>query len=115
MKDDSKKAIAINSSIANIDGKVIINPSVVMRKQEVKFYRVFVSGTYTDLFNERQSIIQVLLEHSYMPESMEFWSCLPKSEEGKWKIIRQYIDTCDYYVLIMNLRVQSSNASSCSW
>jgi hypothetical protein len=97
----SNRAIAIDSSIANINGKVNVTQNRVFRGREEKFYRVFISGTFEDLQKEREEVMKVLLESSYMPAGMEFFRVL---DDKMFQLIMQYIDTCDYYIVIIKNR-----------
>ena len=46
-----------------------------------KRYQVFVSSTYMDLREERQEVIQALLELDCIPSGMELF---PASDETQW-------------------------------
>ena len=63
-----------------------------------KRYQVFVSSTYEDLREERQEVIQALLELDCIPPGMEL---IPAADEDQWTLIRQVIDDCDYYIVII--------------
>lgn len=62
-----------------------------------KRYQVFVSSTYEDLRNERQEVMQALLELDCIPSGMELF---PAADEDQWSLIKRVIDECDYYVII---------------
>lgn len=64
---------------------------------EVK-HQVFVSSTYRDLVEERKAVIHALLELDCIPAGMELF---PAADEDAWTLIREVIDGCDYYVLIL--------------
>lgn len=64
---------------------------------EIK-HQVFVSSTYRDLIEERKSVIHALLELDCIPAGMELF---PATDEDAWTLIREVIDDCDYYVLIL--------------
>lgn len=64
---------------------------------EIK-HQVFVSSTYRDLIEERKSVIHALLELDCIPAGMELF---PAADEDAWTLIREVIDDCDYYVLIL--------------
>ncbi len=69
-----------------------------------KRYQVFISSTYVDLVEERKEVIQALLELDCMPSGMELF---PAANESQWNLIKQVIDECDYYVLIIGGRYGS--------
>lgn len=63
-----------------------------------KKYQVFVSSTYEDLIEERKEVTQALLESNCIPTGMELF---PASNIKQWEIIKNVIDDCDYYLLIL--------------
>jgi len=63
-----------------------------------KKYSVFVSSTFEDLKEERQLVINSLLQMDCFPVGMEYFNA---SDESQWNVIKQLIDDCDYYVLII--------------
>jgi hypothetical protein len=63
-----------------------------------KRYQVFVSSTYDDLQEERQEVMQALLELDCMPAGMELF---PAASEDQWTLIKKVIDDCDYYIVII--------------
>ena len=63
-----------------------------------KRYQVFVSSTYADLREERQEVIQALLELDCIPAGMELF---PAADDDQWTLIRKVIDDCDYYIVIL--------------
>lgn len=67
-------------------------------------YQVFVSSTYKDLQAERQEVIQALLELDCIPAGMELF---PATDESQWNLIKQVIDDCDYYIVIIGGRYGS--------
>lgn len=73
---------------------------VAVEKRE----QVFVSSTYLDLTEERQEVIQTLLEADCIPAGMELF---PASDDEKWALIKRVIDDCDYYVLVIGGRYGS--------
>ncbi len=64
---------------------------------EIK-HQVFVSSTYKDLIEERQNVIHALLELDSIPAGMELF---PATDEDAWSLIREVIDGCDYFILIL--------------
>jgi len=62
-----------------------------------KRYQVFVSSTYADLREERQRVIQALMEMDCIPSGMELF---PAADEEQWHFIKRVIDDCDYLLII---------------
>jgi hypothetical protein len=69
-------------------------------------YQVFVSSTFTDLKEERQAVVQALLNLEHFPAGME---AFPASDDDAWTLIRGVIDDSDYYVLVIGGRYGSTN------
>ncbi len=70
-------------------------------------HQVFVSSTYKDLVEERKAVIHALLELDCIPAGMELF---PAADEDAWTLIKDVIDGCDYYVLILAGKYGSQNA-----
>jgi hypothetical protein len=77
-----------------------------------KRYQVFVSSTYADLKQERQRVIQALMEMDCIPAGMELF---PAADEEQWDFIRRVIDDCDYYLLIIGGRYGSTTPEGVSY
>lgn len=77
-----------------------------------KRYQVFVSSTYADLRDERQRVIQALMEMDCIPSGMELF---PAADEEQWEFIKRIIDDCDYYLLIIGGRYGSTTAEGISY
>jgi hypothetical protein len=73
---------------------------MVMERRE----QVFVSSTYLDLREERQEVIQTLLEADCIPSGMELF---PASDDDRWTLIQRVIDDSDYYLLVIGGRYGS--------
>lgn len=69
-----------------------------------KKYQIFISSTYEDLKDERQKVMDTILEMGHFPIGMEMFSA---ANEGQWKIIKETIDSTDFYVLIIARRYGS--------
>jgi hypothetical protein len=69
-----------------------------------KRYQVFFSSTYEDLKEERQQVMQALLELDCIPSGMELF---PAADDDQWNLIKQVIDDCDYYIVIIGGRYGS--------
>ena len=78
---------------------------------EVK-HQVFVSSTYKDLVEERKAVIHALLELDCIPAGMELF---PAADEDAWSLIKEIIDGCDYYILIVAGKYGSTNAAGISY
>jgi hypothetical protein len=77
-----------------------------------KRYQIFVSSTYADLKDERQSVIQALMEMDCIPAGMELF---PAADEEQWLFIKKIIDDCDYYLLIIGGRYGSTTSDGISY
>jgi len=77
-----------------------------------KKYQFFISSTYVDLVEERKEVIQALLELDCIPVGMELF---PAANEDQWTLIKELIDTCDYYLLIVGGRYGSLNSQGISY
>ncbi len=75
-------------------------------------YQVFVSSTYVDLVTERQEVMQALLEMDCLPAGMEMF---PAADEDQWTLIKEVIDECDYYIVIVGGRYGSVSAEGISY
>jgi hypothetical protein len=75
-------------------------------------YQVFLSSTFEDLREERQRVIQTLLQMDCIPIGMELF---PAADEEQWKFIQRVIDDCDYYVLLLGDRYGSLAADGMSY
>jgi len=78
---------------------------------EVK-HQVFVSSTYKDLIEERQHVIHALLELDCIPAGMELF---PATDEDAWSLIKEVIDGCDYYMVILAGKYGSTGSTGTSY
>lgn len=69
-----------------------------------KKYQVFISSTYADLTEERKKILDVLFMADCIPAGMEAFVA---ADTEQFEVIKQVIDLCDYYVLIIGKRYGS--------
>ncbi|WP_321519885.1 DUF4062 domain-containing protein [uncultured Bacteroides sp.] len=74
-----------------------------------KKYQVFVSSTYEDLQEERQKVMDALLQMNCFPIGMERFNA---SDDDQWTVIQNLIKECDYYVLIIGGRYGSIEPNS---
>lgn len=65
------------------------------------------SSTYKDLIEERKEVIHALLELDCIPAGMELF---PATDEDAWSLIKEIIDGCDYYILILAGKYGSLNS-----
>lgn len=63
-----------------------------------KKYQIFISSTFTDLQDERQAVLKAILELGHMPAGMELF---PATDDTAWQLIKDVIDSSDYYTLII--------------
>lgn len=69
-----------------------------------KKYQIFISSTYEDLKEERRKVQDTILSMQQFPIGMEMFSA---ADGEQWEIIRETIDSSDYYVLIIGHRYGS--------
>ena len=69
-----------------------------------KKYQIFISSTYEDLKEERKKVQDTILSMYQFPIGMEMFSA---ADEEQWEIIRETIDSSDYYILIIGHRYGS--------
>jgi hypothetical protein len=74
-----------------------------------KKYQVFISSTYTDLIEERQKILRILLMADCIPAGMEAFVA---TDDEQFEVIKRVIDLCDYYVLVIGKRYGSVNPAT---
>lgn len=75
-------------------------------------YQIFVSSTYEDLREERQEVMQALLELDCIPAGMELF---PATDDDQWTLIKRIIDECDYYIVIVGGRYGSIGPKEISY
>jgi hypothetical protein len=71
-----------------------------------KRYQVFLSSTYEDLKEERLEVMKAILELDCIPCGMEYF---PAASEDQWTYIKELINQCDYYVVIVAARYGSTD------
>lgn len=69
-----------------------------------KKYQVFISSTYADLKEERQVVCDAILRIHQFPVGMEQFNA---GDSKQWDVIKESIDSSDYYVLILGKRYGS--------
>lgn len=69
-----------------------------------KKFQVFISSTYTDLIEERQRAVTAVLDSNHIPAGMELFKA---NNQDQMKVIRQWIDESDVFMLILGGRYGS--------
>ncbi|CAD9194157.1 DUF4062 domain-containing protein [Acinetobacter bohemicus] len=77
-----------------------------------KKYQVFISSTYTDLIEARGAAINTVLESYNFPVGMEHFGA---DSDEQWIIIKDLIDSSDYYILIIGHRYGSLTKTGISF
>ncbi len=72
-------------------------------------YQIFISSTFKDLQEERQSVLNAILKLNQFPAGMEIF---PAVDDTAWEHIEKVIKDSDYYVLIIGGKYGSIEASS---
>jgi len=78
-------------------------------KMEQRKLQVFVSSTFDDMKAERQAAVQAVLEAGHIPAGMELFSA---GDDEQFKIIENWIDESDVYMLILGGRYGSIEPTS---
>lgn len=73
-----------------------------------KKYQVFVSSTYKDLIEDRQTAVEAILDAGHIPAGMELF----KSGKSQMETIYKWIDESDVYMLILGGRYGSIEPDS---
>lgn len=108
--EDRLKQILTTSPLdpRKIDAEVVPLEAAVAVDALKRRYQAFVSSTYEDLKEERQHVIQALLETKCIPLGMELF---PAASVEQWELIKRVIGECDYYIVIVAGRYGSLNES----
>lgn len=77
-----------------------------------KKYQIFVSSTYLDLIEERDTVIKTILNLYHIPIGMEMFSA---GDDEQWGVISRTIDTSDYYVVVIGDRYGSTTDTGISY
>lgn len=115
LADDRRKQEASQSSAIDFSSftrnqfqKKISNTTPPTIDALKRRYQVFVSSTFEDLKEERQYVMQALLETKCIPTGMELF---PATSAEQWDLIKRVIDECDYYIVIVAGRYGSISKS----
>lgn len=68
-----------------------------MSNNKIK-YQIFISSTYLDLIEERQAVVEAVLDSENIPAGMELFNSSSKSQ---WEIITQWINESDALILLL--------------
>lgn len=79
---------------------------------EERKYQIFVSSTYKDLIGAREKVFETILKLYHFPVGMEMFSA---DDDEQWEVIKDTIDSSDYYVLIIGHRYGSVTARGLSY
>lgn len=79
---------------------------------EERKYQIFVSSTYTDLIGAREKLFETILKLYHFPVGMEMFSA---DDDEQWEVIKDTIDSSDYYVVIIGHRYGSVTAEGLSF
>lgn len=74
-----------------------------------KKLQVFVSSTYTDMKEERQSVVDAILRAGHIPAGMELFAA---GDESQLETIRRWINDSDVFMLILGGRYGSIEPKS---
>jgi hypothetical protein len=77
-----------------------------------KKFQIFISSTYIDLVDERNTITQYILEMGNIPVGMEMFSA---ADVEQWKIIQKHIEESDYYIVLVAHRYGSQTDEGTSY
>lgn len=77
-----------------------------------KKYQIFVSSTFRDLVEERQAVLEAILELNHIPCGME---AFPANNSTPFELIQRMIVDSDYYVLIIGGRYGSLSETGISY
>lgn len=75
-------------------------------------YQIFVSSTFRDLREERQAVLEAILELNHFPSGMETF---PAADATPWELITSIISESDYYVLIIGGKYGSTGPEGISY
>ena len=77
-----------------------------------KRYQIFISSTFADLKDERNMVMQAVLERKCFPAGMELFPAIDKEQ---FDYIKKVIDDSDYYLLIIGARYGSMDENGVSF
>ncbi|RZJ88362.1 MAG: DUF4062 domain-containing protein, partial [Hymenobacter sp.] len=74
-----------------------------------KKYQVFISSIFDDLKEHRDAVVKAVLQLGHLPVGMEMFNA---GDQTQWKTIKSYIDSSDYYLVILAHRYGSKDPAS---
>ncbi|MBJ6146380.1 DUF4062 domain-containing protein [Hymenobacter sp. BT559] len=74
-----------------------------------KKYQVFISSTFDDLKEHRDAVVKAVLQLGHLPVGMEMFNA---GDQTQWETIKSYIDSSDYYLVILAHRYGSKDPAS---
>ncbi|PJJ53027.1 DUF4062 domain-containing protein [Hymenobacter chitinivorans] len=74
-----------------------------------KKYQVFISSTFDDLKEHRDAVVKAVLQLGHLPVGMEMFNA---GDQTQWETIRSYIDSSDYYLVVLAHRYGSIDPGS---
>lgn len=84
--------------------KEFINKNNKSEVHTMKKLQVFISSTYIDLTEERQSAVEAILDAGHIPAGMELFKA---GNESQLSTVKKWIDESDVYLLILGGRYGS--------
>jgi hypothetical protein len=74
-----------------------------------KKYQVFISSTFDDLKEHRDAVVKAVLQLGHLPVGMEMFNA---GDQTQWETIKSYIDSSDYYLVVLAHRYGSKDPES---
>ncbi|HEX8326556.1 MAG TPA: DUF4062 domain-containing protein [Hymenobacter sp.] len=74
-----------------------------------KKYQVFISSTFDDLKEHRDAVVKAVLQLGHLPVGMEMFNA---GDQTQWETIKSYIDSSDYYLVVLAHRYGSKDPKS---
>ncbi|UOQ99508.1 DUF4062 domain-containing protein [Hymenobacter sp. 5317J-9] len=74
-----------------------------------KKYQVFISSTFDDLKEHRDAVVKAVLQLGHLPVGMEMFNA---GDQTQWETIKSYIDSSDYYLVVLAHRYGSIDPGS---
>ena len=74
-----------------------------------KKYQVFIISTFDDLKEHRDAVVKAVLQLGHLPVGMEMFNA---GDQTQWETIKSYIDSSDYYLVVLAHRYGSLDPAS---
>lgn len=75
-------------------------------------YRFYISSTFLDLKEERKAVMEVISSLNQIPVAYEFF---PASNESTFSIAKDFIDSCDYIIMIIGTKYGAISTEGVSY